>query len=197
MSRRLGLLLLVAVPLLGCGDSSRSSADGLNALEGARAKARAAPFLIVTSEEGRIRMERFPGLTVIWGKRGHIAAWARRHVEYTARRLRGQRCYDRHTEFLYADIEEVRRSVGAPEARSPEARVATVGGRKVIRWRNPRAEEGYVVEGELYLDRRGRSVADRVRSQARPGARPGRWPPLTRYRYPAKLAEPPPPSPRC
>jgi hypothetical protein len=194
MSRlRVALVVGLAGALGGCDLPGGSGDDALEALQAARARARAAPYLTVVDKGGR-SVQFAPGLTVIW-RNGDVVVWERRDVSYTLRKDR--RCYDRTTEFERADARELRRDIVVPKALIEDAELAGPEDHREIRWHGPRAEEGYRVEGILYLDRTGRPVRKRERTRSLSGRPLDPWL-ERRYRYPSSLAvEHHPPGPRC
>jgi hypothetical protein len=194
MSRlRAALALGLIGALGGCDVPGGSGDDALEVLRSARARARAAPYLTVFDKGGR-SVQFAPGLTVI-RRNGDLLVWERRDVSYTLRKDRG--CYDRTTEFLRADARELRRDIVVPEALIEDAELAGSKDHREIHWHGPRAEEGYRVEGIVYLDRAGRPVRKRERTSSLSGRPLDPWV-ERRYRYPSGLdVEHQPPGPRC
>jgi hypothetical protein len=178
----------------GCdltGDSG-GRPDGLEALHAARAQARAAPYLTVVDGGGR-SVQFAPGLTVIW-RDGAVLVWERRDVSYTLRKDR--RCYERNTEFERADDLELRRDAVVAEALIEDAELTGSEDHRAIRWRGPIAEEGYRIEGRVYLDRAGRPVRTRERTAWISDRAPEPWL-ERRYLYPSSLDVEHAPGPRC
>jgi hypothetical protein len=185
----LGLCVLsVAVP--GCAASDAGTPDGSEQLERARAKARSAPYLVVEGPQTQ-RLELTPRVTVI-SQHGRAMLWSRRDVEYALRPV--LRCYERNTEFSRGDIAETRRDTVVPYD-VDSARLDTVDGRKVIRWRVDQEDEAAGIEGSLTLRRDGAPVLARERTMRWGAIEPSRWY-VRRYRYPDRLNVPVP-GPAC
>lgn len=195
----LGLLGTIA----GCDvwDGSNEESAGLEALQAAREKADAARYLVALdvaccdSDGNRVsqRLEFAPGLTVI-SQHGRVVLWERRDVSYSLSGSR--RCYERHTDFVRADLIEMRRGIVVPQELIDEAKLTESGGRTLIRLRGPVSERGTRVEGRLYLDRGGRPVRKLERVAFVSRRPPRRWS-ERRYRYPVRLDLGRPPGPRC
>jgi hypothetical protein len=177
MSRlRVALAIGLAGSLGGC-DLPGSGADALDVLKEARAKARAAPYLTVVGHGQSTQFA--PGLTVI-SRHGTILVWETKNVSYIRSKQRD--CYMRSTEFERADDVEIRRDAVVADAFLHKAQL--VGSE--IRWQGPDAEEGYRVEGIVYLDRAGRPVRVRERTAQLNGEHRDPWS-ERRYSYPSSL----------
>jgi hypothetical protein len=193
MGRPWLLLSLSLVGALGGCDlpvDLDEESEGLEALQAARAKARAARYLVVLDEaccnrDGRPvhqRLQFAPGLTVI-SQNGRLVLWARRDVEYTLRRDGG--CYERHTEFSRGDLREVRRTTVVPYE-VDEAVARKVGSRTLIRWQVHQGVDSPGIEGQLSLDPRGRPEKGRERTMRWGAKPPSHWI-ARRYRFPSRL----------
>jgi hypothetical protein len=178
----IGALVVGGLLAGGCGGA------GLVALEEARRAALRQPVVAVVEGRERIFLGRGLDVHVVAGR---VTTWTRSGLELYWDRHR--RCYRATREFNRRDLRDERRQV-LPTADG--ASVFRSGRASVIAWRYAPASDTAPVEGVVVLDRRGRPVLERERSE-RFGAIPAtRWS-VERIEYPALAAVPPAPVPRC